>query len=100
MLVVQKYGGSSVASAERILHVAGRIAARIESGANVVAVVSAMGDTTDDLLALAFSITEDPSPRELDMHLSFPFLEHQAGTVAAGSGNPSGVGGGSPNTKK
>ena len=70
MLVVQKYGGSSVASAERILHVAGRIAARIESGANVVAVVSAMGDTTDDLLALAFSITEDPSPRELDMLIS------------------------------
>lgn len=67
MLVVQKYGGTSVANAERIVHVAGRIAKRVEAGEQVVAVVSAMGDTTDELLALAFEITPDPNPRELDM---------------------------------
>jgi aspartate kinase len=67
VLIVQKYGGSSVADLERILHVSGRIAARVETGDQVVAVVSAMGDTTDELLALAFSITPDPNPRELDM---------------------------------
>jgi aspartate kinase len=67
MLVVQKYGGTSVANAERIVHVAARIAKRIEAGEQVVAVVSAMGDTTDELLALAFEITPDPNPRELDM---------------------------------
>jgi aspartate kinase len=70
MLVVQKYGGTSVANAERIVHVASRIAARVEAGEQVVAVVSAMGDTTDDLLRLAFSITEEPNPRELDMLIS------------------------------
>jgi len=70
MLIVQKYGGSSVATAERIQHVARRIAARIESGDTLVAVVSAMGDTTDDLLKLAFTVTDDPQPRELDMLVS------------------------------
>ncbi|MBK6663267.1 MAG: aspartate kinase [Thermoflexaceae bacterium] len=67
MLVVQKYGGSSVANAELIRNVSRRIARRIAAGDQVVAVVSAMGDTTDDLLALATSITDDPNPRELDM---------------------------------
>jgi aspartate kinase len=70
MLVVQKYGGSSVATAERIIHVAGRIASRVDAGEQVVAVVSAMGDTTDELIALAFSITDNPNPRELDMLVS------------------------------
>jgi aspartate kinase len=67
MLVVQKYGGSSVATADLVRNVAARIARRISSGDRVVAVVSAMGDTTDDLLALAASITDTPNARELDM---------------------------------
>ncbi len=69
-LVVQKYGGSSVATAERIKAVAGRIARRKASGDDVVAVVSAMGDTTDDLIGLAHQITEKPSEREMDILLS------------------------------
>jgi aspartate kinase len=69
-LVVQKYGGSSVASAERIRAVAERIRARRAAGDDVVAVVSAMGDTTDDLLALAHEITASPNERELDILLS------------------------------
>jgi len=68
--VVQKYGGSSLASAERIAHVARRISARQAQGDRMVAVVSAMGDTTDDLLALARQITASPSERELDLLLS------------------------------
>ncbi|MYI82939.1 MAG: aspartate kinase [Chloroflexi bacterium] len=69
-LVVQKYGGSSVADAERITHVAGRIAARAGDGDRVVAVVSAMGDTTDRLIELANEVTSNPRPRELDMLFS------------------------------
>ena len=69
-LVVQKYGGSSVADAERITHVARRIAERAEGGDRVVAVVSAMGDTTDRLIALAREVTSSPRPRELDMLFS------------------------------
>ena len=69
-LVVQKYGGSSVASAERIKAVAGRIARRKAAADDVVAVVSAMGDTTDDLIALAAQITKQPSEREMDILLS------------------------------
>ena len=67
MLVVQKYGGTSVATAERIKHVADRIIRRVQSGDQVVAVVSAMGDATDDLIALAHEVAPDPSPREYDM---------------------------------
>jgi aspartate kinase len=70
MLVVQKYGGSSVANAERILSVADRVIRRIAAGDQVVVVVSAMGDTTDDLLALAASVSPEPDLRELDMLLS------------------------------
>ena len=69
-LVVQKYGGSSVADAGRITHVAGRIAERAAGGERVVAVVSAMGDTTDRLIALANEVTSQPRPRELDMLFS------------------------------
>ena len=69
-LVVQKYGGTSVANAERIRNVASRIARRRAAGDDVVAVVSAMGDTTDDLLALAHQITDRPDERELDLLLS------------------------------
>ncbi len=69
-LVVQKYGGSSVATAERIKNVARRIAKTKASGADVVATVSAMGDTTDELISLARQVTDDPDPREMDMLLS------------------------------
>lgn len=69
-LVVQKYGGTSVANAERIKHVAGRIKRRVEAGDQVVAVVSAMGDTTDELFALAHQITDTPDDREMDLLLS------------------------------
>jgi aspartate kinase len=68
--VVQKYGGSSVADVERIQKVADRVAATQQAGKQVVVVVSAMGDTTDDLLALARKVTDTPSRRELDMLLS------------------------------
>jgi len=70
MLVVQKYGGTSVADAERIKHVAGRVIQRVKAGDQVVVVVSAMGNRTDELIDLAFSITSEPDPRELDILLS------------------------------
>jgi aspartate kinase len=69
-IVVQKYGGSSVATPERLRQVAQRVAAAQKSGLRVVVVVSAMGKTTDELLALAKSISPSPSRRELDMLLS------------------------------
>ena len=69
-LVVQKYGGSSVADAERIRAVATRIASRATAGDGVVAVVSAMGHTTDDLIALAQQLSRQPQQREMDMLLS------------------------------
>ncbi len=69
-LVVQKYGGSSVGDAERIKRVAERIVAARRSGNDVVVVVSAMGDTTDDLLSLAEQISPLPPGRELDMLLT------------------------------
>jgi aspartate kinase len=69
-IVVQKYGGSSVADVERIGQVADRVAATKAAGKDVVVVVSAMGDTTDDLLALAKRVSANPARRELDMLLS------------------------------
>jgi aspartate kinase len=69
-IVVQKYGGSSVASTERIMNVARRIVATYDAGNSVCAVVSARGDTTDELLAMAREITPRPPERELDMLLS------------------------------
>ncbi len=69
-VIVQKYGGSSVADVERLRRVAGRVAAVRERGDDVVVVVSAMGATTDELLALAHEVSEDPDRRELDMLLS------------------------------
>ena len=69
-LVVHKYGGSSVANAEMIVGVARRIARARDSGSDVVAVVSAMGDTTDDLIRLAKSVAPEPDARELDLLLS------------------------------
>jgi len=69
-LIVQKYGGSSVADAEKIKNVARRIVKTREAGHQVVVVVSAMGDTTDDLIRLAYQINEFPDKRELDGLLS------------------------------
>jgi len=69
-IVVQKYGGSSVADVQKIQKVADKVAAAKASGRDVVVVVSAMGDTTDDLLALAKQVCESPARRELDMLLS------------------------------
>jgi len=69
-LIVQKYGGSSVADAERIKNVARRIARTRDGGNQVVVVVSAMGDTTDGLVKLAYQICEQPPKRELDVLLS------------------------------
>ena len=69
-LVIHKYGGSSVADAGMIQNVARRIAEVRKQGTGVVAVVSAMGDSTDDLLELAHSVSDQPHPRELDLLLS------------------------------
>jgi aspartate kinase len=69
-LLVQKYGGSSVADAEKIKNVAARVIKTLEAGNQVVVVVSAMGDTTDDLISLAKQINPHPSEREMDVLLS------------------------------
>ena len=69
-LIVQKYGGSSVANAEKILRVAQRVIKTKQAGNKVVVVVSAMGDMTDDLITLADQINKDPEEREMDMLLS------------------------------
>ncbi len=80
-IVVQKFGGSSVAGADRIKRVARRIARERAAGADLVVVVSAMGDTTDELLALAAAITDEPDSRELDMLLATG--EHQSATLVS-----------------
>ena len=66
-LIVQKFGGSSVANAERVMNVARIVTETYRQGNDVVVVVSAQGDTTDDLIAKAHEINEKPSKRELDM---------------------------------
>jgi aspartate kinase len=68
--VVMKFGGTSVADTERLKAVAKRIVAARERGTRVVAVLSAMGDSTDELVALAYQMSERPEPRELDMLVS------------------------------
>ena len=69
-MIVQKYGGSSVATAEKIRGVAERIRQRVDGGEKLVVVVSAMGKTTNSLIALAEQVSPEPSPRELDMLLA------------------------------
>jgi aspartate kinase len=69
-LVVQKYGGSSVANAQRIQKVAQRVVSYKKRGFDLVVVVSALGDTTDELITLANQINTEPSEREMDMLLS------------------------------
>jgi aspartate kinase len=69
-IVVQKYGGSSVADVKRLRQVAERIVRTRQQGHDVVVVVSAMGDTTDDLLEMAKKVSKNPERRELDMLLT------------------------------
>jgi aspartate kinase len=69
-LIVQKYGGSSVKDAARIKNVARRIVKTHKAGYQVVVVVSAMGDTTDELITLAYQVNESPDKRELDALVS------------------------------
>jgi aspartate kinase len=69
-VIVQKFGGSSVANTDRIKNVARRVAATKRKGHDVVVVVSALGDTTDELLELASQVSGNPPERELDMLLS------------------------------
>jgi len=69
-LVVMKFGGSSVANAEKIRHVAGRVIEKKKQGFQVVVVVSAPGDMTDDLIEMAAKVTRNPAPREMDMLLA------------------------------
>ena len=80
-LIVQKYGGTSLADADRIRHVADRIARDRRAGADLVVVVSAMGDTTDRLVELAAAITDEPDPREMDLLLATGEL--MSGTLLA-----------------
>jgi aspartate kinase len=68
--VVQKFGGSSVADADSIKRVAKRVVTSRQAGHDVVVVISAMGDTTDELMDLAFEVSPQPAPRELDMLLT------------------------------
>ena len=69
-LIVQKFGGSSVKDAERLNNVADIVTSTYKEGNDVVVVVSAQGDTTDDLIAKAAEINDRPSKREMDMLLS------------------------------
>lgn len=69
-IIVQKYGGSSVATTEKLRKVASLIVEKKRAGYDLVVVVSARGDTTDELLALAKEVSPEPDPRELDMLLS------------------------------
>lgn len=69
-LIVQKYGGSSVANAASIKRVAARIVRAKKAGHDVVVTVSAMGDTTDDLIDLAYQVSDNPDSREMDMLLT------------------------------
>ncbi|MGA8038530.1 MAG: aspartate kinase, partial [Acidimicrobiia bacterium] len=69
-VVVQKYGGTSVADPTRISAVADRVQTARVQGSDVVVVVSAMGQTTDELIRLAAQITDNPPPREMDMLLT------------------------------
>jgi aspartate kinase len=69
-IVVQKYGGSSVADPDKIRNVARRVGKSHDAGSQVVVVISAMGDTTDDLIDLAHKISDQPESREMDVLLS------------------------------
>ena len=87
--IVQKYGGSSVADAASIKRVARRIARARQKGDDVVVVISAMGDTTDELMDLALEVSPQPQPRELDMLLTTG--ERQSAALLAMALNDLGV---------
>ena len=90
-VIVQKYGGSSVADAGKIRQVAQKIAERRAQGDDLVVVVSAMGDTTDDLLKLAQEVTGNPARRELAQNLSRNQQRPSSGRPGQGSrGDPAG----------
>ena len=104
-LIVQKFGGSSVADAESIKRVAKRIVETRKAGNDVVVAVSAMGDTTDELLDLANEVTPIQAPRELDMLLSagerismallamaIKSMGHEARSFTGSQGHRGGVG--------
>ena len=78
-LIVQKFGGSSVKDRDRIFNVARIVANTHNAGNDVVVVVSAQGDTTDDLIAKAGEITHNPSAREMDMLLASRSEERRVG---------------------
>src|SRR2546422_10621713 len=92
-IVVQKYGGSSVADVQKLKQVAERVVRTRKRGHDVVVVVSAMGDTTDDLLAMAKQVSLNPDRREVGMLLS------AGGRVSVGVPFPAlpGAGGGGNN---
>ena len=69
-IIVQKFGGSSVADAKKVMNVANRVVDTYKEGNSVIVVVSAQGDTTDDLIEKAHEINENPSKREMDMLLA------------------------------
>ena len=69
-VVVQKYGGSSVSSTEKIKAIANKLIERKKKNPKIVVVVSAMGDTTDDFISLAKDISKSPDKRELDVLMS------------------------------
>ena len=69
-IIVQKFGGSSVADAAKVNNVANRVVETYREGNSVVVVVSAQGDTTDDLIEKAHEINSNPSKREMDMLLA------------------------------
>ena len=83
-LIVQKFGGTSVRDAERIFNVARIVTERYDAGNDVVVVVSAQGDTTDDLIEKAAEINSNPSKREMDVLLS---TGEQISIVFVGDGN-------------
>lgn len=70
MLIVQKFGGATLSTAEKIRQVASRIGAQVNAGNQIVAVVSAMGSTTNELISLAQQVSPNPTLREMDMLLS------------------------------
>ena len=79
MLMVHKYGGSSLADANRLMLAASRVAQQVRLGHRLVAVVSAQGDTTDEMLLKAAQVSRRPSKRELDAYL-WPWLWRRRGS--------------------
>ena len=86
-LIVQKFGGTSVANAERLFNVANIVTQTYKQGNDVVVVVSAQGDTTDDLIAKANEINPNASKREMDMLLTIADLWRTDLCFPAGDGD-------------